>query len=1150
MADNSSDRYVLLNQLAEEFAARHRRGENPSIDDYCNQHPELAEEIQEFFPTLVEMERIKEDVHAVDLPGAVTPLPLIDKIGDFQILREIGHGGMGIVYEADQISLGRRVALKLLTQRMLRDANQRRRFEREAKSAARLHHTNIVPVFGSGEFDGAPYYVMQFIKGTGLDLVVEEIARMECQTSASGVPSSRQSNPSGVAVARSLVTGQFGPSEDEIEGDADLTTAIPSQHNVGPETRAQASVLQTSGASIVLSESSSVTSSITLPSQTGTITGRKSRKLTYWQGVARIGVQVADALEYAHRQGIIHRDIKPSNLLLDMTGTVWVTDFGLAKSDAADNLTQTGEILGTLRYMPPEAFEGRADTRGDIYSLGLTLYEMLALRPAHAERDRNRLIRQVTMGEPTRLRKIRREVPRDLETIIHKAIDRDPSCRYQSAESLAGDLQRFLDDEPIRARRQTVLEAAVRWARRHKSLAALFATILLVLVAVTAGSIALAAYFKQQENEQRRLVNEKTELAGSNQKLAEDNASARQTAEAALRQAEATLVDMQSARGQQAADQGNPAQAMLWFARAAEQAASDPERQLANRLRARNWSRDILVPAGTYSTGLSPKKIEFCPGSELLSVWNGARLQVVDSHQQKLLELPILNNRRVTAACWNPNGTRLAIASGRSIMILSVPDGALISIWNHIDGILTALKFSPDGSLLASAGRVVWIWDVQSGKRLNAGWWHNNDIEAISFSADGTKLATSCKDELARVFAVDEPTRAQPLFGARHVPHAASAPVFVNGDRGLVTVVNSDQLGWWDVKTGAPAGFQLIKPRTSGLQKLIAGPNADWFAVAGSDGVQAWRSSDAGKTSLFFNHLNLVRDIAFSTDGNNVLTASDDHTARLWSLPDGGQAADPLLHMGNVAACAISDNGYLATARFDGLIRIWKQPDRYADAGRVAAWAGRARLSPNGRLLAQGYWHESPFVGELGVFRSITVLDSSTGTPVGPAIPQPFAIDCCICADNRTLAAVSASEGNSAIGFWDVFTGQMLVDFVKLPAPPRSVAAQPGGAQVAVLCQNDELLAFDFRTGALKLHLTGDRVKTGGSKSVRVDYTPDGKTLVNLSADAKAIQVREAQTGQLRYPPIALGVHCRSFALSADSKFLATAVNVHNQAQV
>src|SRR5262249_54539232 len=169
---------------------------------------------------------------------------------------------------------------------------------------------------------------------------------------------------------------------------------------------------------------------------------------TYWQSVARIGVQVADALEYAHRQGILHRDIKPSNLLLDTRGTVWVTDFGLAKADDQQDLTRSGDLLGTLRYAPPEAFDGKTDARSDVYSLGLTLYELLALRPAFDERQRNKLIKQVTSTEPPPLRRFCPQAPRDLETIVLKAIARDSSQRYASAESMAEDLRRFLEDRP------------------------------------------------------------------------------------------------------------------------------------------------------------------------------------------------------------------------------------------------------------------------------------------------------------------------------------------------------------------------------------------------------------------------------------------------------------------------------------------------------------------------------------------------------------------------------------------------------------------------------------------------------------------------------------------------------------------------------
>ncbi len=187
----------------------------------------------------------------------------------------------------------------------------------------------------------------------------------------------------------------------------------------------------------------------------------------YFQSVARIGLQVAEALEYANRQGVLHRDIKPSNLLLDTEGSVRVTDFGLAKTADSDDLTDTGDLVGTLRYMAPERFQGQCDVRSDVYSLGLTLYELVALRPAYEASDRHELIEKVLHEEPERLNKLAPKVPRDLETIIQKAISREPERRYGTAAALAEDLRRFLGGHTILARRASTAERAWRWCRRN-----------------------------------------------------------------------------------------------------------------------------------------------------------------------------------------------------------------------------------------------------------------------------------------------------------------------------------------------------------------------------------------------------------------------------------------------------------------------------------------------------------------------------------------------------------------------------------------------------------------------------------------------------------------------------------------------------------
>jgi serine/threonine-protein kinase len=463
---NSSDDRDPVERLAEEFLERRRRGETPPLTEYVDRHPEWAEEIRAVFPALVMMEQLKPA--AGDVTGSyigadrADPNRVPERLADFRILREVGRGGMGIVFEAEQESLGRHVALKVLPSHALLNPRHLQRFLREARSAARLHHTNIVPVFGVGHSDGLHYYVMQFITGPGLDQVIDELRRLKAvarpDTGSDGSPA----HPTKTLheVTRGLLTGQFA---------ATPTAEATDESAQGSESQAP---LATPGAVIVGSGSSILSGS-----------GRGFAK-----AVARVGLRVAEALNYAHGQGVLHRDIKPSNLLLDVQGTLWVTDFGLAKASAdSGNLTQEGDVLGTLRYMAPERFRGKSDARSDVYALGLTLYELLTLRPAFDQGDRDRLIHQVTTEQPPRPRLLNAEIPRDLETIVLKAIEHEPTRRYQHAEDLATDLERFLADRPIKARPVGALERAGKWARRKPTVAGLLAALAMALVVGFAG---------------------------------------------------------------------------------------------------------------------------------------------------------------------------------------------------------------------------------------------------------------------------------------------------------------------------------------------------------------------------------------------------------------------------------------------------------------------------------------------------------------------------------------------------------------------------------------------------------------------------------------------------------------------------------------
>src|SRR5262249_39264307 len=328
--------------------------------------------------------------------SAGRPLPrgvpeALGELGDFRLRREIGRGGMGVVYEAEQLSLRRRGALQVLPFAAALDPRQFQRFQNEAQAAAHLHHTIIVPVHAIGLDRGFPFYAMQLIDGQTLAEVIRTLRRE-------------------------------GPSRP------DTTQAALSSE---PSHQAP----------------------------------------SYFRAVARLGVQAAEALDYAHQQGVIHRDIKPANLLLDAAGHLWVTDFGLARFRADPALSASGALVGTLRYMSPEqALAKRAlvDHRSDIYGLGATLYEALTLEPAFPAVDREELLRQIAAGQPRPPRRINQAVPKELEVVVLKAMAPEPEGRYATAQELADDLRRFLEDRPVLARKPSLGFRAARWARRHR----------------------------------------------------------------------------------------------------------------------------------------------------------------------------------------------------------------------------------------------------------------------------------------------------------------------------------------------------------------------------------------------------------------------------------------------------------------------------------------------------------------------------------------------------------------------------------------------------------------------------------------------------------------------------------------------------------
>jgi eukaryotic-like serine/threonine-protein kinase len=400
----------MVAQAADEYLAQLHRGETPDISDYRRRYPQVASVLPQVLPVL-------EMICVLD-PGDSLERTSVDELGvlgEFRLVREIGRGGMGVVYEAVQITLDRRVALKVLPVGASVDAKQLARFQIEVQVAAALHHSHIVPIFAVGCDRGVHYYAMQLIEGHSL---------------AEALRDPRQ----------------------EADCDAENVTAGKTTARVR-------------------------------------LSPRKA---------ALLAIQAACALEHAHSVGVLHRDIKPANLMVDGTGHLWVTDFGLARVKGGSDLTTSGDLLGTVRYMSPEQASGSGllDARTDIYSLGTTLYELLTAQPAFDGKDSQELIRQITSVEPLAPRKLNPDLPRDLETIVGKAMAKEPERRYATAQELADDLERFCEDRPILARRIGLAGRLARWSQRHKKATAFG---LVGLFIVTLASVAgMARLWNQQ----------------------------------------------------------------------------------------------------------------------------------------------------------------------------------------------------------------------------------------------------------------------------------------------------------------------------------------------------------------------------------------------------------------------------------------------------------------------------------------------------------------------------------------------------------------------------------------------------------------------------------------------------------------------------
>jgi WD40 repeat protein/serine/threonine protein kinase len=1116
----------LVGLVADEFLRRQNLGGNPDIEEYVARYPQAASLLRNVLASLQLFDRSQ----AGDIPLAAEAAvgAQTGTLGDFRILREVGRGGMAVVYEAEQISLGRRVALKVLPFAAAMDARQLQRFKNEAQAAAHLQHQNIVPVHYVGCERGVHFYAMQFIEGQTLAAVIRDLRRLAALQPAAGEP------PAGVVTGliTELASGRWAPH---------ASRGSPDSAADGPPAAGAPSTVDMPAAT----PAAETTTAATLSTQHST------KSPAFFRTVANLGVQAAEALEHAHQVGVLHRDIKPANLLVDSSGRLWVTDFGLARLGTDPGLTMTGDLLGTLRYMSPEqalAKRVTVDARTDIYSLGVTLYELLALEPAYNGRSREEVLRQIAFEEPCPLRRLNKAAPAELETIVLKAMGKNPEDRYATAQELADDLRRYLEDKPIRAKRPSLRQRAAKWARRHKTVVR--AAVVVLLLAVVALAVSTVFIWRANESLDQALKRERLNSYYQRIALAEREWSANNLA-----------------RMQQLLDEC-PAELRGW------------EWHYLKRLRLENLP-PLTHCSAVLSVAFSPDGRRIASGGQdgTVKVWDATTGREVHSFQA--------HQNNVYGVAFSPDGRRFATASwdgsvkvwdaetgheqftlfqdpqARAYSVAFGPDGRWVAagigignpplpgevkIWDATTGqeflslgghtgFVTCVAFSPDGQRLASASAdtTVKVWDAQTGREILTFRGHNRRIDSVAFSPDGKRLASATSgfrtkaDGEVKIW--DAQTGQEALTVRGHIGWI-NCVAFTPDGRRLASAGLDGNVKLWDLTTGQEA--LTLRGHNGAVRGVAFSRDGYRLVSAGIDRtVRVWNArpldGEAGQEFLTLRgHEGGVRSVTFHPVGRYLASAGDDETVRLWDLQLGRtKDTNPLVqtlpgYTGFVTTVMFSSNGrLLASAGSDGpKLKVWDATtwkELYADAkaGLVAAF------SPDGRYLAAA---RRDF--------AVVILDATSGRVIRTLHDHNWAIGAAVFSpDSRRLASGSA---DGTVRIWDVATGEEIVD-LPLRHRVRSVVFSPDGRLLASAGDDRIVKVWDTTTWK---EVQTFRDPTGGVLSLA--FHKDGR-LVAWGGTDSTIKIGDVKTGEILHTLRGHTSWVEGVAFSPDAEWIASA---------
>ena len=840
---------------------------------------------------------------------------------------------------------------------------------------------------------------------------------------------------------------------------------------------------------------------------------------------------IAEAVHYAHQHCILHRDLKPANVLIDAQNQVRINDFGLAKRlDLDSSLTMSGQTIGSPSYLPPEQAAGqnqRVGPASDVYSIGAILYELLAGRPPFLGQSVQDTLIQIRDKEPLRPRLLNPGIPRDLETICLKCLNKEPHRRYTSAQALAEDLERWLAAKPIQARPVGVIERGRLWCRRKPALAAAYALVGLLLLLLSIGS-PIAAY-RINKARQQALAN-----AGAEKQE-------RQRAERSFYAANMNLA-------QQAWEQDS----IFRLRQLLEETQASQERGFEWYY----WQRQTHLELNTlrgHDAGIS--SVAFSPDGQRIVAGSGMEAKVWETASgRRLFTLKGMDSSGVLAVAFSPEGQRILTGSAsRTVKVWEAASGRELRNLTRPGNNVRCLAFSPDGQRVVTGSEMeAKVWEADSGRELRTLKGHSNQVSCVAFSPDGQRIVTGSDDQTAKVWEADSGRELRTLKGhSNQVSCVAFSP---DGQR--IVTGSYDQGKVWEAASGRE--LFTFKSPSFGCTCVAFSPDGQRI-VTGSYNAKAkvWEAVYGKELFTLKGHTHGIRAVAFSPDGQRIVTGSEDRTAKVWEAaggrelltfklpsfggvcvafsPDGqrvvADSGDQMAkvwetasgrelctlkgHSNHVSSVAFSRDGQRIVTGSQGEAKVWE-----AASGRelrtLNGPGGYVRclaFSPDGQRVIAGSEHSELKVWEVASGRELFTLDAHCGMAGGDVLCVAFS------PEGRRL--VAGTYGGAKV--WEAASGRELLTLAEADSPlsnptVTAVAFSPGGKLIVTAIEDrgaqikgrDEQMAKVWEAASGK-ELFTLRGHTQGIQSVA--FSADGHRIVTGSWD-RTVRLWEAASGR------------------------------------